>query len=124
MAERQGRPWVAAGVVVLTLVVTAAVAFCAVLVLGAASLGCLGAEGPCGPDWGIVVLAFVPAAGCLVAGLVWAWRVGTGRAGSHPRAARRGFWGRLSASARPVPLQSSRTPLRPPTKRHRTGGRP
>lgn len=101
--------------VLLTLLATAAAAFVAMLLLGAAATDCLGASGPCGPGWGITVLAFVPALAILVGGLSWAR--GAGAVGH------RGLRERFSVSARPVPPQVMARPVRPPVKRRRGGDR-
>ena len=123
MAERQGHPTVAAFVVLATLALTAVGAVFAVF--GFSGFMVLAPD----PGWGAFCSAL--AAVVLVSGLWLARRVSTGYWGRRPqggsagmaRAARRGFWGRLGASATAVPVQPASRPLRPPTKRHRGGGR-
>ena len=79
----QGRPGGAAGVVFITLVVTAVLAFGALFLLGIWAWGCIGTDGSCGPGWAEAVLSFAPAVLCLVWGLVKAWRVATGRSSTN-----------------------------------------
>jgi len=126
MGERRGHPVAAAVVVAGSLVVTALLGGGALLMgsdlSGLANVHCY--PNPCEPASreGAVVLG-VLAACCLVGGLALALRLRRGSAQGQSAAARRGFWGRLSAAARPIPLEPLARPLQPPAKRHRGGGR-
>jgi hypothetical protein len=71
------RSWAAVGVVVVTLILTG-VLFLSAALLSAPASFCES----CGPGWGVAVLALIPAAVCLVGGLVQAWWTGSGLHGT------------------------------------------
>ena len=92
--ERRGRPWAAVGILVLTLAVTALASWLALVFSLVACWGC-----STGKLLTFIVILFIPVASWLVWGLVWAWKVATGRTRDIWGNDNRGF---DAADARPV----------------------
>jgi hypothetical protein len=89
--EGPSRRWAAFHIMVRTLALTVVLGFGALIVafvMSIDSCGFIGTARPCGSQWGYLTL-LIPAAVCLVWGLVKAWRVATGRStpgGERPAA--------------------------------------
>jgi hypothetical protein len=89
--ERRGRPWAVLGRFVLTLVVTVVAGGLGVAAACEAESDCAWGQSCSGHDWDWLMVV-IPAAVCLVGGLVWAWWAATGRPARRQLPSGSGTW--------------------------------
>jgi hypothetical protein len=90
-SERRGRPWAVLGRFVLTLVVTVVAGGLGVAAACESASDCAWGQSCSGHDWDWLMVV-IPAAVCLVGGLVWAWWAATGRPARRQLSSGSGTW--------------------------------